>query len=219
MSGIALGISASAPLSCALRLADGNIHLVPAVEQRGSDVAQRIDEVCRSAGIEPRELRELRIDLGPGSYTGLRASVSFAKVLIEFGGVHAFVATSFELLALAAWDSGDVGRDTPVRVVLDARRGRVHTALVRLAPRTVFDAEPRAIERSRAADTILRGECVLADASLHAELAEAADAQRARLVTLPEISATLLFHADLEARPAKGEDLVPLYLMGSYAED
>ena len=59
------------------------------------------------------------------------------------------------------------------------------------------------------------GEVVLAEPALHALLAPCA----ATLLAAPGYRATLLFDDALVLRPARAEQLEPLYLSSSYAEE
>ena len=80
---VALAISASSETcSLALRDAAGAIRelSVPARQQSARLIAG-IDELLRGAALRRGQLAELRVDRGPGSYTGLRMALTFARVM------------------------------------------------------------------------------------------------------------------------------------------
>ncbi len=118
-----LGISASSgAVSCVLR--HGELETSARAERpsSGSLLPSIVDRVFREAGLAPSQLSAILLDVGPGSYTGLRVAVTFARCAMGFSRIEVSIATSIELMALAAWRCGALTADSPVRVVLDARR-------------------------------------------------------------------------------------------------
>jgi hypothetical protein len=59
---------------------------------------------------------------------------------------------------------------------------------------------------------------LLADEALHPMLQEASGRVGASIVRTIPFGADLLFHQQLQLLPRTGDQLEPLYLMGSYAE-
>ncbi len=104
---------------------------------RSADLLVAIDDVCRAAGVAPRELTAIAVGAGPGSFTGLRIGMATAKG-IAFAAARPLWAVS----SLAA-----VAHGYPLVVAaLDARRGEVYAGCYRdgelLAPeRTVAPGE------------------------------------------------------------------------------
>lgn len=112
-------------------------------------VALFVDELLRETGIRPEELDAIAVGKGPGSYTGLRIGVSFAKglcyglqkPLIAIGSLDALCEVASEdyhagILDVEAWESA---RLCPM---VDARRMEVYTQL--------FDAECRPLSEVEA---------------------------------------------------------------------
>lgn len=110
---------------------------------RSADLLVAIDDVCRAAGVAPRELTAIAVGAGPGSFTGLRIGMATAKG-IAFAAARPLWAVS----SLAA-----VAHGYPLVVAaLDARRGEVYAGCYRdgelLAPeRTVAPGEARRVGR------------------------------------------------------------------------
>ena len=90
---------------------------VMAVGQDGSELALEAEEVAqghtqrltplvervlRKAGLEPRSLRWVAADLGPGSFTGVRVGLATAEAMALASGAETCGATSLASLALAA---------------------------------------------------------------------------------------------------------------------
>lgn len=215
MSGLALGISASArAFSIAVRDPDGTITTARPDTGGAGDLSATIADLFDERGYAPCDITELRLDIGPGSYTGLRVAVTFARVTAAFRDVPVRISTSLELTALAAWNHGDVAADRIVRPVLDARRNRFHHAPVRMGEHVELVAEPIATEFAALAAAIGPAETLLADDALHEQLR----ATLAPVLGLARWDASALFDPRLRPRESSVAALEPLYLMGSYAE-
>ncbi|MBR2072632.1 MAG: tRNA (adenosine(37)-N6)-threonylcarbamoyltransferase complex dimerization subunit type 1 TsaB, partial [Alistipes sp.] len=93
-----------------------------------------VDELLRETGVSPDELDAVAVGMGPGSYTGLRIGVSFAKglcyglqiPLVAIGSLDALAEVAIEdneagILDVEAWD------DAVLCPMVDARRMEVYT--------------------------------------------------------------------------------------------
>lgn len=209
---IALGVTAShRPLSIALRLPDGAIEVV-AADRTAGDLVAIVARAFAERDLAPTDLEELRVDLGPGSYTGLRVAVTFARVLQSFHRVPVLTTTSLQLMAMAAWSSGAVETTREIRPVLDARRQRYHHARVGFADGMPLVDPPRATPAAELLAAI-GDEVVIADAALHPLFSA-----QTKCTEPKSFDAGALFDPRLTLAAAKSEELSPLYLMGSYAE-
>lgn len=72
----------------------GSIH--------GRALAPLTDKALRTHGIKPAALGAIAVSQGPGSWTGLRIGISFAKALAWGAGVPLMGVSSFEALAFHA---------------------------------------------------------------------------------------------------------------------
>ena len=126
MGDIALAIDTSGSFcSIALKGADGAV--TTGASSGEGDHFERlpglVDEIFASAGLSMSALSAIRIGIGPGSFTGLRIGLSFAKGMaaalrIPLYGVCSFEAAGREVLAHQPGVSA-------VAVVSDARRDEV----------------------------------------------------------------------------------------------
>jgi tRNA threonylcarbamoyl adenosine modification protein YeaZ len=212
-----LAISTSGHPSCALLLTDGSVRAATTTApDRGALLHHAVSELLRERGVAPRELGGIDVDVGPGSYTGLRVAVTFARTALAFGDIPIRTATSFELLAVSAARLGIAGSGDRIRPVLVARRARYHTASLVLGQTIDLVEPPRALDAARLVAAVGAHDLVLAEAGLVEELGRTTRARR--VGTVPAYSAEMLFDSRIAPRPAELEDLDPLYLMGSYAE-
>ena len=101
-------------------------------------VATFADQLLKEVGIAPSELEAVAVSMGPGSYTGFRIGVSFAKGLCYGAGVPLIGVSSLESLVVATTErlkegelrvgTAESGRGTLAPMV-DARRMEVYTQL------------------------------------------------------------------------------------------
>jgi len=206
------------PFSVALRHGDQVVVDAPVPGSR-ADLPAHAVALCRAAGIAPQSLAEVRIDLGPGSYVGLRVAVTLARFLHREAGVRLLAATSLELMACASATRHALDGST-VHVLLDARRGRwhaqsLHVGTDHIEPRS----QPHALPPAEALASLAAGSVVIADMALHGELQQAARERHLRLLAPEPVDAATLFDRRLRLGEHAAADLEPLYLMGTYADE
>ena len=59
-----------------------------------------IVKVLKEAGLEPKDIDMIATDIGPGSFTGIRACVTVARVLAQQLNIKAVGVSSLEILSL-----------------------------------------------------------------------------------------------------------------------
>ena len=212
-------LSGAAPFSVALRV-DGVIAAQQSPAGQRGDLARLCADVCEQRGIAPRDVAAVLVDVGPGSYTGLRVATTFARCLQAFGGTVVGAVSSLALLALAGVRTASGRR---LRPLLDARRGRLHTALYELDDGQLQQRQaPAALPVDEAIAAIDDRELVILPLSLGDRIAERLGANwRERCCTIEpdDVGAARLFAPELPMFVAEFADLEPNYLMASYAEE
>lgn len=83
-----------------------------------------VDELLAEAGLAPADLTAIAVDVGPGSFTGVRIGVCHGNAMalalnLPVVSVNALAALAYPLL----------GGDKPVAAIVDARNGNGYGAL------------------------------------------------------------------------------------------
>lgn len=110
-------------LGCGDELHD--VEPFDATRRAATQVIARLDDLLKRNGLSARDVEELYVSAGPGSFTGTRVGVTAARTLgqavesIKLVGVPTVAA-----VALAAEDA----EIKHLAVVLDARRGEIYVA-------------------------------------------------------------------------------------------
>lgn len=142
-----------------------NGELVALRESCGRDharnVAVYVDELLRERDIDADEIDAIAVGKGPGSYTGLRIGVSFAKglcyglrkPLIAIGSLDALVEVAREDAEAGIVDVEDFERATLCPMV-DARRMEVYTQLFNGRGEALGEVEAKIIDEQSFAEEI-----------------------------------------------------------------
>lgn len=113
-----------------------------------------IVKVLKEAGYEPKDLDAIATDIGPGSFTGIRACVTVARVLAQQLNIKVVGVSSLEILSNILGDN-DV-------VVLDARKNKAY----------VYDNEIKGAVELEKVDEFAKGKRVITDDSLFEQLSQ-----------------------------------------------
>lgn len=153
---------------CSVGLAE-NGELVALRESCGRDharnVAVYVDELLRERDIDADEIDAIAVGKGPGSYTGLRIGVSFAKglcyglrkPLIAIGSLDALVEVAREDAEAGIVDVENFERATLCPMV-DARRMEVYTQLFNGRGEALGEVEAKIIDEQSFAEEIAAAE-------------------------------------------------------------
>jgi tRNA threonylcarbamoyladenosine biosynthesis protein TsaB len=99
------------------------------VTSHGSELPVAAGKMMAAAGITPAELGAIAVGIGPGSFTGLRIGLSYAKGIAFATGCAMVGVGSLDALAIGALDAAPVAPGSPVCALVDARKGEVYTSL------------------------------------------------------------------------------------------
>ncbi len=120
----------------------------------GGDHFERIStlasEVLKSSGIAAADLGHICVGIGPGSFTGLRIGLSFAKGLAVAARVPLVGVSSFAAIAAAHVAFAGEARLERILVIADARREEVFLAEYLVKDGALEETRPPRIEPSSA---------------------------------------------------------------------
>ncbi len=193
-----LAIDTTAAVATAALFRDGELIAekeADAGRKHAETLLPMIDMLLEENGVTISEIDLFAVDIGPGSFTGVRIGVSLVNALAFATGKLIVPINSLKTLALSAEDT-----DRPVAAMIDARNGNAYAALYQ-AKKTLI--EPCAVEieaflRKLPRDTIFVGDTQAIKKTY----------PRARLVGMVALSCQ-------ESAKAEAD---PLYLRPSQAE-
>jgi tRNA threonylcarbamoyladenosine biosynthesis protein TsaB len=122
----AVAIETSGRIGSIATVLDGQIlaeEQFPHGLQHAAQILPIIDGMCRAQQWAPRDVEELYVSVGPGSFTGLRIAVTVAKTMALATGVKVVAVPTVQVLAANAPDGA-----RHLIIVLDAKRGQIFTA-------------------------------------------------------------------------------------------
>ena len=124
MGLLTLGVETSGVTGAVALCRDGKTIESVALQQIGRRHAQtlisEVDVLLRRANLTAKQLEVVAVSIGPGSFTGLRVGVVFAKTLAYAVGCQLIAVDTFRAIAAAS------SQDEPeVFVVSDAQRGEL----------------------------------------------------------------------------------------------
>ena len=91
-----------------------------------------VDALCRTHGVEPRQIEWVFVSAGPGSFTGLRIGITAARMIALAVGARVVAIPTLEVIAQNALDLEHA--PDQLAVVLDAKRKHVYTATFERRP-------------------------------------------------------------------------------------
>lgn len=123
-------------------------------KKQSEELFPRLMDLMKEAGLKPEDIGQVVVSEGPGSYTGVRIAMTVAKVFCAMRNLPIATVGTLQLFA---------GMEPRARVVLDARGGRVYTAVYEYGVLSgTVEAKP--CEEVKA--EILEAETVIGDGSL-----------------------------------------------------
>jgi tRNA threonylcarbamoyladenosine biosynthesis protein TsaB len=131
--GPVLGLdTASATASLAI-VSRGKVlaQLTLSTASHGAALPAAAAEVVAQAGLKLKDLRGIAVGVGPGSFTGLRVGIAYAKGLVLALGCALIGIPTFDCLALAALEQASAPEDSLICPIVDARKGEVYANLYR----------------------------------------------------------------------------------------
>jgi tRNA threonylcarbamoyladenosine biosynthesis protein TsaB len=128
-AGPVLGIATGSVEAGLGLVTEGRVYdtVTQVAQSHCAGVPGAVEKIVTSAHLCLRDLAGIAVALGPGSFTGLRVGLSYAKGLARAAGIPLVGIPTLDAIALLAAHHG--GSHGHVCALLDARRGEVYAAL------------------------------------------------------------------------------------------
>jgi tRNA threonylcarbamoyladenosine biosynthesis protein TsaB len=218
--GPVLGIDTSGPVLSVGIVAEGRIAAAY-VRSSGSHCAELpagVEEVLDTAGLDLGALNAVAVATGPGSFTGLRVGLSYAKGIAVARSIAIAGISSLDALALCAGSA--LAEGAALYPVIDARRGEVYTGLYRFVAGALQRESGDLLVSLRGLVTGSADEAVFVGYSMAGQVRSLAEANGRRVVLIEDAGLHLRgsFVAALGALKVAREEadvvatLQPLYL-------
>ena len=123
---IALALETSGRVGSVALSRDGEVidaRTYPHGLMHATAIVPLIDDLFRTHGLTPKNLDQIYVSIGPGSFTGLRVGVTLAKTLAFTTGAKLVAVPSVRVLVENA-----PAEAKHAAIVLDAKRGQIFTA-------------------------------------------------------------------------------------------
>lgn len=104
---------------------------LPAGQPHARVLADAVSRLLDQCGLALTDLAAIAVGLGPGSFTGLRVALSYAKGLALAGSCALAGVPSLDALALCAAVAWQPAAEMRLCPLLDARKGEVYAAIYR----------------------------------------------------------------------------------------
>ena len=129
-----LGLDTSTSTASLAVIAGGKVvaQLERPVTSHGAALPDAVAEVLTRASNAFTDLGAIAVGTGPGSFTGLRIGISYAKGIATATGCALVGVPSFDAIASAAHERHNISLGQLIAVVVDARKGEVYAALYRV---------------------------------------------------------------------------------------
>ena len=130
-AGPVLGLETGSTIASIGLVNGGRIaaSIARAVRSHGADLPAMVDELLGAAGVGIRDLSAIAIGIGPGSFTGLRVGLSYAKGLSAGARIRIVGIPSLDAIALCGSALPTARPGVTICPILDARKGEVYTSL------------------------------------------------------------------------------------------
>ncbi|MEZ5817570.1 MAG: tRNA (adenosine(37)-N6)-threonylcarbamoyltransferase complex dimerization subunit type 1 TsaB [Hyphomicrobiaceae bacterium] len=196
-------------------LQDGRYCVAERYEERATAHAERLAPMVEAemarAGLSFRDLDRVAVTLGPGTFTGVRTGIAFARGLRLAAGVEVVGTSSLAVIAHRAFELAEpMAPPAPLLVAVDARRGKLYVQLFGAGNALQPLSGPEEVTPDGAADVARRHGALLAGSGARAVVDVAGEAALQVVIDDIEPHAGDLVHLARRLTPL--DDVTPLYI-------
>ncbi len=203
---------------CSVALADppGNLLGEAHLEQNRGQAETLLPMVSRvliEAGIEATDITEVIVNIGPGTFAGVRVATSCARALALAGGARTMGITAFEALAGTLIRNNEAGDGDKILALVPGKRGEVSAQLYRVG-KTVFSSlkEPETMPHKGLRDFIGENKVIIAGPGLDQAFSGAMGLSSVKTYSFWPTAVDLLGVANLLGEGRFSATVSPFYL-------
>ncbi len=140
-----LAVHSTTPILAAALLEAGDVIIeksLPPGRRHLENIGPLVKDIFDETAIQPKDLDGIGVAVGPGSFSGIRIGLSFAKGLSLSLEKPIIGVSSLEILAYQAFESGSI-----VTSLIDAKRNQLYCAAYRCSDSFHLVAGPALIEK------------------------------------------------------------------------
>ncbi|MGL1921335.1 MAG: tRNA (adenosine(37)-N6)-threonylcarbamoyltransferase complex dimerization subunit type 1 TsaB [Hyphomicrobiales bacterium] len=179
-------------------------------------IAHQAQLLMQQADIKAKDISQIAVTIGPGTFTGARIALSFARMFAAARNIPIIAVNSLEAIAFNAISDLSLGRNDVIHTAIDARRGQVYFASYTSEGKVIF--APKAIEIGIAAEMINAQDIIIGTGR---ELLLAALPEHSENHTLNQnihFPQAAIFGQSVKERQPETGSVSPLYLRAADAK-
>lgn len=116
-------------------------------------IADKAQMLMQKLNIKAQDISQIAVTIGPGTFTGARIALSFARMFAAARDIPIIAVNSLEAIAFNAVSKLSLGQNDLIYSVIDARRGQVYFACHQADGREIL--APEAVEIDYATEVIM----------------------------------------------------------------
>lgn len=115
-------------------------------------IAHQAQLLMQQAGIQAKDISQIAVTIGPGTFTGARIALSFARMFAAARNIPIIAVNSLEAIAFNLVNISSLNRNDLIYSAIDARRGQVYFSCHQADGTEIL--KPEAVEIQYAAEII-----------------------------------------------------------------
>ncbi len=179
-------------------------------------LATKVQMLMMQAKVTASEISQIAVTIGPGTFTGARIALAFARMFALARDIPLIGVSSLEAIAFNALKNFSIAGETKIYSAIDARRGQVYFAGYNALGDEIL--KPQAMEVAQAA-ALLSGDDYLLGTGRDLIVADIKQPLKIQnfenQLNFPNAG---IFGISLLARPGRKAPLSPLYLRAADAK-
>lgn len=179
-------------------------------------IAHQTQLLMQQAGIKAKDISQIAVTIGPGTFTGARIALAFARMFAAARNIPIIAVNSLEAIAYNGIDKLSLTRNDTIYAAIDARRGQVYFAAYNGLGEEIF--APKAVEVRIAAEMI-KPDCLIIGTGRDLLIEALADYKAPQALSedmhFPQAA---IFGKKIKTRTAETTAVSPLYLRAADAK-